>query len=286
MAAPPKPEYCAGLREPLRVHPKSDLGYRTTRERVSVRMKLPRIMAVASATTAAAAAFLVASRWGIMGTAAGAIVMAAVYTVVSHFSTESLDRTGRWLRRRLRPGAGTPDGTVSERTPSSAGSGPGEADGAVGSPKGGRGFAWPVAIVALLSLGAGLYSVSIAGRIAEPIFLETVVERTIIVTEERAGMETQTETTVASTQADGGDPAAPTEANDAATAPAGGGEPTALPDGGSPTASTDQGGSVAPSAPPATTTTTQPGGNAPTAEVNTEAPSSTGDGVLSAEGAR
>lgn len=237
-------------------------------------MKLPRIVAITSATTAAGAAFLVASRWGILGTVAGAIVMAAVYTLVSHFSTETLDRAGTWMRRRLRPGASPPEETDAERSLSSSTSRPG-ADGRPSTPnRTGRALAWTVPVVALLSLGASIYSVSIAGRDAQPVFMETVVERTVVVTDEGDGDTGQADRVGGATHTQGAGEPVRTEGA-GATIPV---------DGGVPAAPADQSGSVAPSTPSTTTSTIQTGEGAAPADVNTEASPTTGGSVPATAG--
>ena len=63
-------------------------------------MTRPRMVAVLSAIAASTSAFLVVSRGGLFGTAAGAVLFTLVNTLVSHWSHEGLDRVGGLLRRR------------------------------------------------------------------------------------------------------------------------------------------------------------------------------------------
>jgi len=67
-------------------------------------MNRPRIVAVVSAILGSTAAFLVLSRWRLAGTITGAVVVPVIYTLVSHCSTESLDRLGICARRLVHRG--------------------------------------------------------------------------------------------------------------------------------------------------------------------------------------
>jgi hypothetical protein len=67
----------------------------------------PRFAAVVSAIAASTVAFLVVSRWRLAGTITGAVLIPLIYTLVSHWSSQSFDHTAKWLRHRmLRGGPG------------------------------------------------------------------------------------------------------------------------------------------------------------------------------------
>lgn len=68
-------------------------------------MTRPRLAAMISAIAASTVAFLVVHRWSLAGTLTGAAVVPFVYTLVSHWSTESLDRLNRLAQKHLRRGA-------------------------------------------------------------------------------------------------------------------------------------------------------------------------------------
>jgi hypothetical protein len=66
-------------------------------------MTHPRIAAIASAIAASIVTFLVLSRWRLAGTLTGAVIIPLIYTLVSHWSSQSVDHMAKWLRRRLHP---------------------------------------------------------------------------------------------------------------------------------------------------------------------------------------
>lgn len=146
-------------------------------------MTRPRIAAIASAIIASTVAFLVVSRWGLAGTVAGAAVIPAVYSLVSHFSAEGLERACRWLRRR----AHRREAAKGEPTPldEAVGNAPllpvGNDPGTEREPRR-RTAVWPLAVVAVLALAVSAYSLSVAGGEQEPLIQQRVVEKTVVVT--------------------------------------------------------------------------------------------------------
>ncbi len=147
--------------------------------------------AIASAIAASAVAFLVVSRWGLAGTLTGAAIIPVVYTLVSHWSAESLDHLGRWIRRRMLHRGGIDES--SEPTPrESARLGTWQhADLSAGggtvaerqAPKRGNSkFQWSLAVFASLALAVSLYSLILSGPVEKTIVREKVIEKTVTVT--------------------------------------------------------------------------------------------------------
>jgi hypothetical protein len=65
-------------------------------------MTRPRLAAIISAIAASTVAFLVVHRWSLAGTLTGAAVVPIIWTLVSHWSNESLDRLDRLARKHAR----------------------------------------------------------------------------------------------------------------------------------------------------------------------------------------
>jgi hypothetical protein len=153
-------------------------------------MMRPRVVAVVSAIAASIVAFLVVSRWRLAGTLTGAALIPLVYTLVSHWASEGLKHTAKWLRRRALRG-----GQVQEPIGPSAA----ESEGAVASqneglisghgarttyrvPKrGARRAQWLLVGFASLALAVSVYA--LASRPGEKVIVqERVVQKIITVT--------------------------------------------------------------------------------------------------------
>lgn len=156
-------------------------------------MNRPRTVAVVSAVAASTAGFMVASRWNLMGTFAGAILVPLVYSLVSHWSTEGLGCVGRWLRRRLGLEIEEEDPAVSAAK---------ERAGAESRPSLERRnliSQWMLAGFSLLALAVSVYAVVVPGPVRTVVVQERVVEKTVTVTtgSDTADTETQLVASVA-----------------------------------------------------------------------------------------
>ncbi len=161
-------------------------------------MTRPGIASIVSGIAASSAAFFVVSRWQLLGTVAGAALISAVYTLVSHYSSESLDRGGRWLWRhvRRRPEGGT-GGTAAEQDSledasreeasaddrAAAASVSGRPRTVVGARTGSK-MQWSLGAFALLAFGFSIYALSASGTIEKTIVEQRVIEKTVTVTSE------------------------------------------------------------------------------------------------------
>ncbi len=167
-------------------------------------MTRPRLAALISATLASAAAFLVVSRWGLLGTVTGAAVIPLVYTLVSHWAAEGLEHLGIWMRRRvlrhdgvdavtgdagdaatgLVPADSATSGsaTVNLQAPTDP---PVATDAAAGGRPPKRGpskIQWSVAAFASLALATSIYAVAVSGPAETTILRERVVEKVVTIT--------------------------------------------------------------------------------------------------------
>ncbi|MGI5940406.1 MAG: hypothetical protein ACOX8V_06980 [Thermoleophilia bacterium] len=165
-------------------------------------MSRPRLAVVISAIVASAVAFIVVSRWRLFGTLAGAAIVPLVYTLVSHWSTECLERLGGWIHRRAahRRAAGrVADHTVDEpigvcesvsvdavRSEEREGVDPLP----VRADKGEQGqvkrpstkVQWSLAAFACLALAISIYSFTVSKDQEKTIVREKVIEKTVTVT--------------------------------------------------------------------------------------------------------
>jgi hypothetical protein len=228
-------------------------------------MTRPRMAAIASAIAASAVAFLVVSRWSLAGTLTGAAVIPILYTLVSHWSAESLDHLGKWIRRRV-SSSGSLDESTEPTPPESARSGAGEhADLAAGggivperqAPKrGSSGIQWSLAAFASLALAVSIYSLLLSGPVETTIVRERVIERTATVTTQAARSVVQapsaytSTTTVSMTEEPSTVPTAPATTSPSQTGPLA--EPSPTTDPGQ----IDQGEEPAPTASTVPITTT------------------------------
>ena len=151
----------------------------------------PRIAAVASAIAASTVAFVVVSRWHLVGTLAGAVLIPLVYTLVSHWSSHGLDHMAKWLRRR---GQGR-DLEEEPTQPSAVEALPSPESGDVNQLSG-RGTAprrpvpnhgtkmtqWLLVGVASLALAVSIYAITSPSPVERVIVHDRVVEKTSIVT--------------------------------------------------------------------------------------------------------
>ena len=148
--------------------------------------------AVASAIAASTVAFVVVSRWHLVGTLAGAVLIPLVYTLVSHWSSHSLDHMAKWLRRR---GQGrdleeepTQPSTGEEALPSLASedvsrlSSPGTTTRNPVPNRGTRMTQWLLIGVASLALAVSIYAIASPSPVERVIVHDRVVEKTSIVT--------------------------------------------------------------------------------------------------------
>ena len=190
--------------------------------------------AIASAIAASAVAFLVVSRWGLAGTLTGAAIIPIVYTLVSHWSAESLDHLGKWIRRRV-SSSGSLDESTEPTPPESARSGAGQhAELSAGggtvperqAPKRGSSrLQWPLAAFASLALAVSIYSLILSGPVETTIVREKVIERTVTVTTQAASSVAQapsvdtSTTTVSTSEEPGTVPTAPATTSPSQTGP-------------------------------------------------------------------
>jgi hypothetical protein len=190
--------------------------------------------AIASAIAASAVAFLVVSRWGLAGTLTGAAIIPIVYTLVSHWSAESLDHLGKWIRRRV-SSSGSLDESTEPTPPESARSGAGQhAELSAGggtvperqAPKrGSSGLQWPLAAFASVALAVSIYSLILSGPVETTIVREKVIERTVTVTTQAASSVVQapsvdtSTTTVSLAEGPGAVPTAPAITSPSQTGP-------------------------------------------------------------------
>ncbi len=198
--------------------------------------------AIASAIAASAVAFLVVSRWGLAGTLTGAAIIPIVYTLVSHWSAESLDHLGKWIRRRVSSSGSfdestepTPPESTEPTLPESARSGAGQhAELSAGggtiperqAPKRGSSrLQWPLAAFASVALAVSIYSLILSGPVETTIVREKVIERTVTVTTQAASSVAQapsadtSTTTVSLAEEPGTVPTAPTTSSPSQTGP-------------------------------------------------------------------
>ena len=161
-------------------------------------MTRPRTAAIVSATVASTSAFLVVNRWSLFGTVAGVVLFATVNTLVAHWSAEGLDRFGRAVRRRLKPGApvdepaAPPEDAARRSTRETARSGRRRA--AVTN--------WVLVSCALVAVGISVYSLTAErpGTTLETVVVrQQIIEKTVTVT---AGAGVAAATTVGATQGD------------------------------------------------------------------------------------
>ena len=160
-------------------------------------MNRPRIVAVVSAILGSTAAFLVLSRWRLAGTITGAVVVPVIYTLVSHCSTESLDRLGRCARRLVHRGRAdnvlseAESGPLAEIAPlatTSIETAPEVEAAPVPAPRAGGGrLQWPLAAFAFLAFVTSIYSLVEAEPaqqtiVREKVIANTIVEKTVRVT--------------------------------------------------------------------------------------------------------
>jgi hypothetical protein len=190
--------------------------------------------AIASAIAASAVAFLVVSRWGLAGTLTGAAIIPIVYTLVSHWSAESLDHLGKWIRRRV-SSSGSLDESTEPTPPESARSGAGQhAELSAGggtvperqAPKRGSSeLQWPLAAFASVALAVSIYSLILSGPVETTIVREKVIERTVTVTTQAASSVAQAPsvdtptTTVSTSEEPGTVPTAPATTSPSQTGP-------------------------------------------------------------------
>jgi hypothetical protein len=158
-------------------------------------MTRPRLAAILSAIVASTVAFFVTHRWSLAGTLTGAAVVPVVYSLVSHWSNEGLDRLARWTRgrldRRLRQAATTPaDRSLSRGAGTRAVAAPGTAPTPVPTLYVTRGTArrqraslqWWLTAAVLLAFGFSLYSFATAGSGEKVVVEKQVVEKTVLIT--------------------------------------------------------------------------------------------------------
>jgi hypothetical protein len=152
-------------------------------------MNRPRIPTTVSAILASTAGFIVLSRWHLAGTITGAVVVPVIYTLVSHSSTESLDRCGRWVRRRFSrkktpnlPQGGDAAQLALFTCPAQAVKvAPLEEPRSVPAPKdGGRRLQWLLTTFAFLALTVSVYTLVQPQPAGKTILREKVIENRII----------------------------------------------------------------------------------------------------------
>ncbi len=173
-------------------------------------MNRPRVAAVVSGIAASTAAFLVVSRWQLAGTLTGAAVIPVVYALVSHCSIESLDRLGKWTRRRI-------GREVSEQATAVGFASAAEPAEKRGPERGSHKIQWLLAVLASLALVVSVYSLTQPGTVESTIVREKVIEKTVTVTTQAVSSVAQAASEVTSTTTTLGG----TEPSTVATEPAG-----------------------------------------------------------------
>jgi hypothetical protein len=154
-------------------------------------MSHPRIAAVASAIAASIVTFLVLSRWRLAGTLTGAVIIPLVYTLVSHWSSQSVDHMAKWLRRRLPRGGRAEELTrVSAPAPAPVGT-LGDESQVVSSGAGAESQAptrrarrtqWLLIGFASLALAVSVYALASRGAGEKVIVHDIVVQKVITAT--------------------------------------------------------------------------------------------------------
>lgn len=154
-------------------------------------MNRPRIAAVLSATLGSTAGFIILSRWRLAGTITGAALVPLIFTLVSHFSTETLERMAKWARRRMpgRKSRENPGQLVLFDFPAEPKKArPADASAEAGAPKqAGRRLQWSLATFAFLAFAVSIYSLvhvepSERTIVRERVIESSVVEKTVTVT--------------------------------------------------------------------------------------------------------
>lgn len=149
------------------------------------------MVAVVSAIAASTVVFLVVSRWRLAGTLTGAALIPVVYTLVSHWSSQSLDHMAKWLRRHTvrgrsadRPARSSPVASSLRVAPREAvqASHGGAAAGDQIPKRGAAKTQWLLLGVASVALAVSIYSLASPGRVEKVIVHDTVIQRTIAFT--------------------------------------------------------------------------------------------------------
>lgn len=153
-------------------------------------MTRPRVAAIISAIAASAAAFLVVSRWGLVGTLTGAAVMPVVYALVSQWSTDGIEHLRRWILRHIseRRAIDQPEVAVLQAASHKAGE-MGQRSEVGGrrtfdkTPRrGAPTVQWLVVTFAFLALGLSVYAIASSDPGDKTVVREKVVEKTFTVT--------------------------------------------------------------------------------------------------------
>jgi len=130
-----------------------------------------------SAALGSTAGFLILSRWSLAGTITGAIVMPVIFTLVSFGSHETLERSTKWLVRKVKRKQ-----TESETETTQTDKAEPPSTGTV-TPRA-RGLQWAVAILALLAFSFSLYSLTQDSGGGVTILREKVIETVTVTTEQ------------------------------------------------------------------------------------------------------
>lgn len=151
-------------------------------------MNRPRPASVISAVCGSTSAFVVLTRWGLLGTLAGAVMFPVVYTLVSHGSTAGMERLSKWTQSRMGKGK-APSEPEQTKLVESAKT-PVDNDQAESIPartprklwiRGLRRLRvqWPVALVSVMALTVSVYALTQADLTTRVVVRETVVEKTV-----------------------------------------------------------------------------------------------------------
>jgi hypothetical protein len=148
-------------------------------------MNRTRVVAVVSAILGSTAGCLVLSRWRLAGTITGAVVVPVIYTLVSHCSTESLDRLGKWARRlvhRRKSDTDLPEAETAPRTKTvSIEEAPGAETARTPAPRAaGARLQWSLVAFAFLAFATSVYSLVQAEPAQQTIVREKVIENRIV----------------------------------------------------------------------------------------------------------
>lgn len=142
-------------------------------------MNRPRIVGMLSAALGSTAGFLILSRWSLAGTITGAILMPVIFTLVSFGSHETLERSTKWLVRRLKR-------EQAESEPETVHTEEAEMSSAKTVTPRARGLQWAAAILALLAFSFSLYSLTQDDGGGLTILREKVIETVTVTSDQPA----------------------------------------------------------------------------------------------------
>lgn len=178
-------------------------------------MNRSRLLPIVSAVLGSTSAFVVLTRWGLLGTLTGAVMFPVVYTLASNGSKAGMERISKWTQAKMQNGEVAAEAEQSEPSeakqaapaeqsepfqdtqvaPSNSAQESSEEEQPVVAPTRNprkiwartwrrMRVQWPVTVVAVIALGVSVYALTQADFTGEVIIKETVVEKTVTVTSE------------------------------------------------------------------------------------------------------